>query len=1076
MMASIDSVSEKEGNYVFETDRIAFDLESNQPVAGSSVQGRKRRLSIHRRLSEVSLSEKVAPETVLPIAFKSISHRIDDVNPISPLPDSEAKDFIERDAHTLELAAVARKFGTDIEHGLTSEQFADNLKLYGANVQSAPPSGLIRRIFTNFFGGFGSLLLIGGVLCILSWKPLGDPPALSNLVLGVVLFIVFFAQAAFNFIQDYSSSRVMDLIHNIMPSDCKVVRDGCVQEVAAQAIVPGDLIVLEMGTKVPSDVRISWGSPDLSFDRSILTGESKPVQTHAKPDAPGQNYLESRCIAMQGSFCALGLGRGIVVDTGDSTVFGSIAKISSLPKRGLTPLQREILRFVLIVLSIVFVLIILAIILWAAWIRRDYPSWISVSTLIVDLVSIAVAFVPEGLPIALTSCLVITAAAMKKNNILCKSLAVVETLGSVSVLCLDKTGTLIKNQMFVTAASVGVDEMALNDNEKQPEMGNLSHLYAVAGLCNSASFDPTTLHLPLAERKIHSNATDQAILRFAESLGPTANLLQNWLQKCELTFNSKVKFMARLHQFRGSNSEEARKCGVLDPSQYLFTIKGAPDILLPRCLQYLAAGGAAPMGAAQRQTITDTQTRWANQGKRVVLLASRTVAQDPKLDEDFWADADAASSFLTSLAASDLTLVGMVGITDPPKDDILDVVHTLRAAGIKMAMVTGDFELTAVAIARLCGIVTFENIDTASDLQPLGSTEEGEVERAIVITLRDLNNFAGDEWAQLTRYSEIVFARATPEQKLKIVEVFQSQGHVVGMTGDGVNDAPSLRQADVGIAMAEGSDIAKEASDLVLLDSFSSMVEALKYGRLVFENLKKTIAYLMPAGTYAELWPVLMSIIFGLPQVLSSFCMIIICCLTDCAGAITLAYEAPEKNLLLKKPRSITKERLVNYQLFLHSYITIGTFYLFASMLVAYLYFEKKGIPFSALTLSYGDLSAIDPDKFDRVSATASSIYFINLVVMQFFNLMAVRTRHLSIFQHSPFHNLLMFAAMAFALAVTFLFNYIPWFNSVISTAHVPAQYYFIAMGFGAAVLVYDELRKWFVRTHPKSFLAKIAW
>jgi sodium/potassium-transporting ATPase subunit alpha len=1085
-MASINSSTKKEDGSVVVADRIAFDLESNPPVAGAFTTGRKHRPSIHRRFSEISLSDKVAPETLLPIAFKTISHRIDDANPVTVLVgDNRTKEIANKTYHTLGLEQLAQILSSDIEKGLTTDQYQQSLKAFGLNVQSSPPSGLLRRILLNFFGGFGLLLLTGGVLCIISWKPLGQPPALANLVLGVVLFIVFFAQAAFNFVQDYSSSRVMDSIHNIMPSDCKIIRNGIVQEAEVKTIVPGDVIILEAGTKVPSDVRITRGSLDLAFDRSILTGESKPVSTHASPDKLGHNYMESKCIAMQGSFCASGSGQGIVVDTGDSTVFGSIASISSQPKRGLTPLQWEILRFVLIVVAVIVSLIVLAVILWAAWIRRDYPSWISVSTLIVDLVSIAVAFVPEGLPIALTSCLIITAGAMKKNNILCKSLAVVETLGSVSVLCLDKTGTLTKNKMHVTAATVGAEVLPLHNDEKGFEsIEGADHLWTVAALCNSASFDPTTLHLPLHERKILSNATDQAILRFAESLGSNQTLQDNWLQKSELSFNSKLKFMARLHRFVGTSKDTAASVGMSAPfSHDLFTIKGAPDILLSRCSHYLQGDLPIPISEQQRTQITDIQQKWANQGKRVVLLASRIVARNSSHDDEkFWSDPERANTYLSSLSANNLTLVGIVGITDPPKDDILDVVHTLRAAGIKLAMVTGDFELTAVAIARLCGIVTHEMVDTASDLRPkMLSPDQCELDRSIVLTSKDIDSLETEEWAQLTKYTEIVFARATPEQKLKIVEVFQSHGHVVGMTGDGVNDAPSLRQADVGIAMAEGSDIAKEASDLVLLDSFSSMVEALKYGRLVFENLKKTIAYLMPAGTYAELWPVLLNIVFGLPQVLSSFCMILICCLTDCAGAITLAYEAPEKNLLLKKPRSVTKERLVDYRLFLHAYFTIGTFYLFASMLMAFLYFQKKGIPFSKLTMSYGDLSGIDQTAYNSIGATASSIYFINLVIMQFFNLMAIRTRHLSIFQHPPIlnkesRNLLMFAAIAFALGITFLFNYIPWFNRVMSTSHVPVEYYFIAVGFGAAVLIYDEVRKYFVRKYSRSILARIAW
>lgn len=1073
---------------------ITFDLESNVPTSG-----RRRRLSIHRRLSEVSLSEKVAPETVLPIAFKTISHRIEDQASLhypNPNLDKKTKELSENTWHTDDIDTLTQTFRTNRSSGLSLQQHTEAYKKYGSNAQSKPPSGLFRKLLTYFFGGFGSLLMVGGVLCCISWKPLGQPPAIANLALGVVLFIVFLAQATFNFVQDISTSKVMDSIHGIMPSECQVVRAGelCVSQV--RDLVPGDLVVIDTGTKVPADIRLVECSLDLAFDRSVLTGESKPIQGSTVPDLKGANYLESRCIAMQGSFCVTGTGRGIVVSTADDTVFGQIAKISSQPKKGLTPLQKEVLRFVIMTTGIIICLIVLVCILWGAWLRKDYPDWISVPTLIVDIVSVAVAFIPEGLPIALTTCLVITASVMRKNKILCKSLAVVETLGSVSVLCSDKTGTLTKNKMFVTDSCLGSE--ILNPyfqdevSEKQEPIQNIDgigHIHAVAGLCNSATFDPRTTHLPLVDRAMHSNATDQAILRFAEALAPTGELNMNWTMKSELSFNSKSKFMSRLYENNAAHSNfSCKEVGLTDPlSQYLFTIKGAPDILLSRCSHYLEGSIVVPLQENIRAKVMDIQNSWANQGKRVVLLASRIVNKDKELSKEFWSDPTESSAYLTSLSASRLTLVGMVGITDPPKDDIPEVVSTLRAAGIRLAMVTGDFELTAVAIARLCGIITKDSVDNARMLQDnieicsQNSNPFEEIDKAIVITSSDIALLSEDEWRVLTKYSEIVFARATPDQKLRIVEQFQAQGHIVGMTGDGINDAPSLKQADVGIAMAEGSDIAKEASDLVLLESFSSMVIALKYGRLVFENLRKTIAYLLPAGTFAELWPVLLNVIFGLPQALSSFCMIIICCLTDCAGAITLAYEAPESNLLLKKPRSVTGERLVDMKLFMHSYFTIGTYYAFTSMLVCFLYFQRKGIPFKNLTLSYGDFGEITSESVANVGESASSVYFVNLVIMQFFNLMAVRTRHLSIFQHPPImnpltNNYLAFVAIVFALGVTFFFNYIPWFNKVLGTGHVPVEYYFIAVGFGAVVLLYDEIRKYYVRKYPKSILAKMAW
>jgi len=294
-----------------------------------------------------------------------------------------------------------------------------------------------------------------------------------------------------------------------------------------------------------------------------------------------------------------------------------------------------------------------------------------------------------------------------------------------------------------------------------------------------------------------------------------------------------------------------------------------------------------------------------------------------------------------------------------------------------------------------------------------------------------------------------------------------------------------LKQADVGISIMDASEIAKEASDLILMNNednddqiFQSIIEALKYGRLVFENLKKTVGYLLPAGTYAELWPVLLNVIFGMPQMLSSFNMIIICCLTDCIGAIVLAYEPNERKLLSKQPRSVSKEKLADYRLFLHSYFTIGTFYAFTSMLLGFLNLKRHGVQFNQLSLSYGSYEniMIGNKSIEDYISMSSSIYFVNLVIMQLFNLLCMRCRHLSIFQHSPLLNKKLFIVMPIAFGITFIINYIPAIQTALGTAQVPVEYYFISLGFGIVVFVYDELRKLFVRRYPRSMLAKIAW
>jgi sodium/potassium-transporting ATPase subunit alpha len=592
---------------------------------------------------------------------------------------------------------------------------------------------------------------------------------------------------------------------------------------------------------------------------------------------------------------------------------------------------------------------------------------------------------------------------MRKNKILCKSLKTVETLGSVSVICSDKTGTLTKNRMTVTDIYAAGEEftpdtardiMAVGRSEKNLAAPSkkretiVDQVRICAGLCNSGEFDAATMNLPIAERTINGDATDQAVLRLSESLGSVAELRRDYKKVFEIAFNSKNKFMVRLltpaDQSATSNNTT-------------LMIKGAPDILLPRCELVLnEKNEAVPLSDAQRRRIENIKDGWSRQGKRVILMARKpTVAPF---------SSNAEKEVLVA-ARQGLTFVGIVGIVDPPRDEIPEVVRILRGASIRIFMVTGDFKLTAQAIAEECGIIS--NPMMVDDISALNrEAKVPSTAQAIVLSGPELITLNETQWDQLCMYQEIVFARTTPEQKLRIVKEFQARENIVGMTGDGVNDAPSLKAADIGIAMGSGSDIAIEAADMVLLDSFAAIVQAVMYGRLVFDNLKKTIVYLLPAGSFSELWPVVTNVAFGIPQILSSFLMIIICCLTDCAAAVTLAYEKPEADLMLRPPRNPKKDRLVNTRLIFHAYFFVGLLQCFVSFTMAFWYMERKGVPFTAMWFKFGVYDEkYDADYINETANTASSIYFVNLVVMQIFNLLATRTRHLSIFQQPPVFN-----------------------------------------------------------------------
>ncbi|KAI0471196.1 hypothetical protein F4859DRAFT_484726 [Xylaria cf. heliscus] len=1054
-------------------------------------------------IRSVRSRREVDPALALPIQYRTLSYQISESKQIQDLKEHEkakdaaTKEFSSLEWHTISTIEAVRRLTTSETEGLSEEQVTRRIKEYGRNAPSPPKSHALQTWLGYFFKGFGPILLVGAVLVFISWKPLGQPPSLANLALAVVLVAVFLIQAAFNAFQDWSSSRVMSSIKSMLPEDCLVIRNCIQASLPAHELVPGDIVFIKAGNKLPADLRFLQVSSDAKLDRSILTGESVPLA--ASVDSTDDNYLETRCIGMQGTHCISGSCTGLVVATGDRTVFGRIAALTQEPKTGLTTLEKEILYFVIIICSIMLTMITIVLFAWGFWLRRDHPDYISVPTLIVDIVSVAIAFIPEGLPIAVTAGLTITANLMRNNKVLCKSLKTVETLGSVSVICSDKTGTLTQNQMTVTECTIGTHTMTVEEAEDElgtsttPAIAGIvttgvNQLRAIAALCNAADFDAAEADEAPETRRVFGDATDQAILRFSERLGSVNHMRQCWTKTYELAFNSKNKFMIRTFSLSRKDclgatlpENEAEKFKTRDT---LLTIKGAPDVLVGRCSSFTTnAGDTHPLDDNLKVTFEEMKNLYSSQGKRCILLARKVI---PHSDIPFDRNTSQFEEAVLEQSEADLTLVGLLAIVDPLRPEIHDVVQTLRGAGIRIFMVTGDFALTALAIAQDAGIISsptplVHNVSALPREEGPTDKPSDELRSSIVISGPELLNLNEYQWSLLTQYEEIVFARTTPEQKLRIVKEFQKSG-VVAMTGDGVNDAPSLKAADVGIALGSGSDIAIEAADMVLLDSFSSVVEAVQYGRVVFDNLKKVICYLLPAGSFSEFWPVFTSVLLGIPQILSSFLMIIICCLTDCAAATVLSYEKPEADVLLRKPRDVKKDRLVNWQLIIHSYGVIGILETVTSFFVSFWYLQRNGIPFSQLWFSFGKIpDGVDPDYYAEKLNVASSIYFVNLVVMQWFNLLAVRTRRWSIFQHPPAlnkttQNLYIFPAILFSLSMALLWLYIPQLHSVLGTLPIPLEHWFFPFAFGTFILLFDETRKFIVRKYPKGIIGRLAW
>jgi sodium/potassium-transporting ATPase subunit alpha len=774
-------------------------------------------------------------------------------------------------------------------------------------------------------------------------------------------------------------------------------------------------------------------------------------------------------------------------------VFGRIAKLSSSGAPVSTTLQKEINKFALIIVGMAVTIAIVIAIAWAAWLNPKHHGFLTPSNLVISVVSVCVAFIPEGLPVSVTLSLAVIAHRLANKKVLAKTLLTVETLGSVSVLCSDKTGTLTSNVMTVTNAAVLDDEMTLLEAHDRlvaakaaGSADNVAQLAAVAAVCNAAQFDESTMDQPIGLRKVLGDATDSAILRFAELLRPVRESQAEWAEVHKQSFSSKTKFMLKIvRPVPGARPAPVSPTESFGPRDLMLMAKGAPDVLLKRCTSINTPDGVVPLAPVISRLIA-VQEAWAAHGERVLLLAKRIVRDLPA---SLPVESDAFADYVNTTLNQDLTVVGLVGLVDPPRADIPETVKIMRGAGIRFFMVTGDFALTAVAIAEQCGIVTNaatihglgnldRNLDPAA-VVPYNADEPNG--KAIALTGSDLMGMNDSQWEQVSQYTEIVFARTTPEQKLRIVNEFQRRGAIVGMTGDGVNDAPSLKAADVGIAMGGGSDVAMEAADLVLLDSFSAIVTAVTYGRLVFDNLKKTCIYLLPAGSFSELIPTLLNVFLGLPQVLSNIQMIIICCCTDIIPAVAMCFESPEEGLLTRKPRNPKKDKLVDWKLYLHAYGFLGIIEALCSLAMAFWYLQRNGFPFKDIVLAYGGLPKhLDPAAFAEQVNRAQSVAFFTLVFMQWFNLLATRTRRRSIFTQNPLfgptRNLWVIAGMLGSAGLLFFFSYPPFFQKAFLTRGAPVEYVFLPFAFGVFILFLDEARKWELRRRPNGFIGRISW
>ena len=818
----------------FKPSRVVFEETQGRVKEQSGIQAIRRQRS-RSRDSISSVRSQAHSTSGIPIEFRTLSIQISESQAEAKNPpnkrgkpsDDANKDYFEQlDYHILSAKNVCDRFNVFQEQGLSDNAAATRLSRDGPNQIPSPPEHFFRKILLYIFGGFCSVLWIGVIIFFICWRPLGDPnPQAYNLGLAILVLIVIFLQAGFSAFQDWSTKRTMQSILDLLPSDAHALRNGSFTKIPSSELVAGDIVKISIGGKVPADLRILTSSGDVRFDRSVLTGEAEEVE--GATESTDQNFLESRNIAFMGTMVVNGNATGIVVLTGPNSVMGRIANATSGLKEEPTLIQREITRFVYIIVALTIVLATVILCSWAGWLRTQHKGYMSVVAMLNNVMGCVVAFIPEGMPIGVALTLMVIARRMRSVSVLPKGLSTVETLGCVNVICSDKTGTLTENKMVVT--SVGfVDEYRVAEevvpmvaSETCP--GAVRELHQAAVLCNDATFEPTTIHLPVEDRKIQGNATDAAVLRFAETGKPGRHLQDAFPCVFRIPFNSKNKWMLTLHEENIAENDSQ--------PEYLMLVKGAPDVLLSKCTSWLssAQNTVEPLTNDAKTRLSKLQERLSHNAERVIMLCRRRYRPEASLGSN------AFSEEMAERAMSDLTIIGILGIIDPPRPETAQTVATCRRAGIRFFMVTGDFGLTGAAIARRIGIYSGEgHPDTLPHiLRRIESGEEKEAAedyQSLLLEGSQLGELSDAAWDIVCRYQEIVFGRTTPEQKLRIVNEFQRRDNVVAVTGDGVNDAPALRASDVGIAIVSGSDVALEASDLVLMDKFSSIIDGIRLG------------------------------------------------------------------------------------------------------------------------------------------------------------------------------------------------------------------------------------------------------
>ncbi|KAI6183429.1 Cation-ATPase-N domain-containing protein [Aphelenchoides bicaudatus] len=1034
----------------------------------------------------------------------------------------------------------------DRSQGLTHQEAAERLRTNGPNKLPAPKEISDLRLFlSQFLNLLWGLLFAAATLSLIGFF-LGGQVDFATLWVAIILYVMIVVMCFISFWQEREARKVVRGFENLLPQQCSVIRDGNESNVPAENLVVGDVIKIKSGIRVPADARIIHCS-ELKLETSSITGESEPIEYRTDAVSPDVIIFESRNVAFNSSMCVEGEGIGLVIKTATDTIIGQIASMTTQQSAKSSRLEYQIKIFVKFLTVLAFVVGLIAFI--AGGFIAKWDGKLIVPLLVTSFTVVSVAMIPEGMPATVTSILTLVARRLASKNVYLKRLDIVEALGSASIIASDKTGTLTKNEMIVS--DLWYTNEYISDIPEGKFTGNqrtmtvktiskvehpLSDLLVAMTICNKASFEDP--NLPPSERgatasiSISNNAQSnssyqqsigkkkkqsvkinmptideehQRSSKFSAALsslsGPggsnsntlTQNTIQRRRKRIDLIQGMKaigppsevamIKYAEQLinvHDFR-------RRYNIIfeipfnSKRKYHLVIAkipiGAPEIIISHCTRILGSDGEVELNEERKTEFSNAYQMYGENGRRVIGFAHLQFTDD--VDKKFDADKN-------NFPFSNLVFIGICAIIDPPRDETAKAIQQCKEAGIKVFMVTGDHHVTAAAIARQIGLTVDKTADGKDDWE--------------VIKGEEISKLSSEDWDRIVSRKALVFSRTTPEQKFKIVEECEKRGQIIAMTGDGVNDSPALKKADIGVGMGSGSDVAKQAADIVLVDdNFSSMVNlidfeiiffafrAVEEGRLMFDNIKKLMVYVL-THALPELWALFVHYLFGMPLGITTLQILSIDLGTEILPGIALCKEPLEGDVMKRPPRK-TGKILIGKALIAYVYGYVAHLEALACFLAYMSVFWSYGIGFEHLYMSESkgyfienwrhdpnttakvlvtrDGTKYTPDLQEIIGREAKSAWQIGIVFGQCFHIFSARSLRISMFQHGFFSNRFMVPAVIAEIVLLACFVYLPGLNWWLGGSPTGWLPWAITAFFGIFIFFFNEARKWACRNFP---------